>query len=245
DRVAQIITFGTLKGKAALKDVGRVLEFSFGDTDRLAKLYPAPRQGKEYALAKALEMEPKLREVRDKGEREQKLFAYALQLEGLMRHHSKHAAGIVIASKPLVASVTLCVDKDGNVLTQFSGTDIEKIGLIKFDFLGLKNLTLIQNTVNRIKANRGIEVDVSALPLDDKKTYRLLSRGETVGVFQMESSGMRDLVTRVKPTCFEDIVAINALFRPGPLDSGMVDSFVLRKHGKEEITYLHPLLEPI
>src|SRR5690606_13899360 len=125
DRVAQIITFGTLKGKAALKDVGRVLEFSFGDTDRLAKLYPAPRQGKEYALAKALEMEPKLREVRDKGEREQKLFAYALKLEGLMRHHSKHAAGIVIASKPLVESVPLCVDKDGNVLTQFSGTDIE------------------------------------------------------------------------------------------------------------------------
>ncbi len=245
DRVAQIITFGTLKGKAALKDVGRVLDFTFGETDRLAKLYPAPRQGKEFALAKALEMEPRLREVRDKGEREAKLFTYALKLEGLMRHHSKHAAGIVISSRPLVESVPLCVDKDGNVLTQFSGTDIEKIGLIKFDFLGLKNLTLIQNTVKRIKASRGIDVDVSALPLDDKKTYRLLSRGETVGVFQMESSGMRDLVTRVKPTCFEDIVAINALFRPGPLDSGMVDSFVLRKHGKEEITYLHPLLEPI
>ncbi|MEW6271563.1 MAG: DNA polymerase III subunit alpha [Thermodesulfobacteriota bacterium] len=245
DRVAQIITFGSLKGKAALKDVGRVLDFTFGDTDRLAKLYPAPRQGKEFALEKALEMEPKLREVRDKGEREAKLFTYALKLEGLMRHHSKHAAGIVISSRPLVESVPLCVDKDGNVLTQFSGTDIEKIGLIKFDFLGLKNLTLIQNTVNRIKAGRGVEVDVSALPLDDRKTYKLLARGETVGVFQMESSGMRDLVTRVKPTCFEDIVAINALFRPGPLDSGMVDSFVLRKHGREEISYLHPLLEPI
>jgi DNA polymerase-3 subunit alpha len=245
DRVAQIITFGSLKGKAALKDVGRVLDFTFGDTDRLAKLYPAPRQGKEFALEKALEMEPKLREVRDKGEREAKLFTYALKLEGLMRHHSKHAAGIVISSRPLVESVPLCVDKDGNVLTQFSGTDIEKIGLIKFDFLGLKNLTLIQNTVNRIKAGRGEEIDVTALPLDDRKTYKLLSRGETVGVFQMESSGMRDLVTRVKPTCFEDIVAINALFRPGPLDSGMVDSFVLRKHGREPISVLHPLLEPI
>src|SRR5690606_5141101 len=161
------------------------------------------------------------------------------------RHHSKHAAGIVIASKPLVESVPLCVDKDGNVLTQFSGTDIEKIGLIKFDFLGLKNLTLIQNTVNRIKANRGIEVDVAALPLDDKKTYRLLARGETVGVFQMESSGMRELVTRLKPTCFEDITAINALYRPGPLDSGMVEHFIQRKHGREEISYLHPRLEPI
>ena len=245
DRVAQIITFGTLKGKAALKDVGRVLDFTYGETDRLAKLYPAPRQGKDFPLDKALEMEPKLREIRDTSEREAKLFNYALKLEGLMRHHSKHAAGIVISSTPLVESCPLCVDKDGNVLTQYSGTDIEKIGLIKFDFLGLKNLTLIQNTLNRIAAS-GREMPVlSALPLDDRKTYKVLGRGETVGVFQMESSGMRDLVTRVKPTCFEDIVAINALFRPGPLDSGMVDSYVQRKHGREQIVNLHPLLEPI
>ncbi|MFN8601381.1 MAG: DNA polymerase III subunit alpha [Candidatus Binatia bacterium] len=245
DRVAQIITFGTLKGKAALKDVGRVLDFTFGETDRLAKLYPAPRQGKDFPLDKALEMEPKLREIRDKSEREAKLFNYALKLEGLMRHHSKHAAGIVISSTPLVESCPLCVDKDGNVLTQYSGTDIEKIGLIKFDFLGLKNLTLIQNTLNRINASGRQAPDVSALPLDDKKTYKVLCRGETVGVFQMESSGMRDLTVRVKPTCFEDIVAINALFRPGPLDSGMVDSYVQRKHGREEIVNLHPKLEPI
>jgi len=245
DRVAQIITFGTLKGKAALKDVGRVLDFTFGETDRLAKLYPAPRQGKDFPLEKALEMEPKLREMRDKSEREGKLFAYALKLEGLMRHHSKHAAGIVISSRPLVESVPLCVDKDGNVLTQYSGTDIEKIGLIKFDFLGLKNLTLIQNTLKRIVASGHPALDLASLPLDDRKTYKVLARGETVGVFQMESSGMRDLVTRVKPTCFEDIVAINALFRPGPLDSGMVDSYVQRKHGREKIVNLHPLLEPI
>ena len=245
DRVAQIITFGTLKGKAALKDVGRVLDFTFGETDRLAKLYPAPRQGKDFPLDKALEMEPKLRQIRDTSEREAKLFTYALKLEGLMRHHSKHAAGIVISSTPLVESCPLCVDKDGNVLTQYSGTDIEKIGLIKFDFLGLKNLTLIQNTLNRITASGRQAPDVSALPLDDKKTYKVLCRGETVGVFQMESSGMRDLTVRVKPTCFEDIVAINALFRPGPLDSGMVDSYVQRKHGREEIVYLHPSLEPI
>ncbi|HZR83225.1 MAG TPA: DNA polymerase III subunit alpha [Candidatus Binatia bacterium] len=245
DRVAQIITFGTLKGKAALKDVGRVLDFTFADTDRLAKLYPAPRQGKDFPLVKALDMEPKLREMRERGEREKKLFDYALKLEGLMRHHSKHAAGIVIAPRPLVESVPLCVDKEGAVLTQFSGVDIEKVGLIKFDFLGLKNLTLIQNVVRRIREARGDEVDVAALPLDDKKTYKLLARGETVGVFQMESSGMRELVTRLKPTCFEEIVAINALYRPGPLDSGMVERFIQRKHGKEDISVLHPRLEPI
>jgi DNA polymerase-3 subunit alpha len=245
DHVAQIITFGTLKGKAALKDVGRALDFTFGDTDKLAKLYPAPRQGKDFTLTQALEMEPKLREARDRGDREKQLFDYSLKLEGLMRHHSKHAAGIVIGSRPLVESVPLCVDREGSVLTQFSGTDIEKIGLIKFDFLGLKNLTLIQNVVRRVKQGRGSDLDVGALPLADKKTYRLLARGETVGVFQMESSGMRELVTRLKPTCFEDITAINALYRPGPLDSGMVEHFIERKHGREEITYLHPRLEPI
>ena len=245
DRVAQIITFGTLKGKAALKDVGRVLDFTFADTDRLAKLYPTARQGVEFKLEKALEMEPKLREVRDRGEREAKLFDYALKLEGLMRHHSKHAAGIVIAPKPLVETVPLCVDKEGAVLTQFSGGDVEKVGLIKFDFLGLKNLTLIQNVVRRIRVGRGVEVDVASLALDDKKTYKLLSRGETVGIFQMESSGMRELVTRLKPNCFEDIVAINALYRPGPLDSGMVERFIQRKHGREETVYPHALLEPI
>jgi DNA polymerase-3 subunit alpha len=245
DHVAQIITFGTLKGKAALKDVGRALDFTFGDTDRLAKLYPAPRQGKDFTLSQALEMEPKLREARERGELEKRLFDYSLKLEGLMRHHSKHAAGIVIGSRPLVETVPLCVDREGSVLTQFSGTDIEKVGLVKFDFLGLKNLTLIQNVVRRVRGGRGIEVDVSALPLEDRKTYRLLARGETVGVFQMESSGMRELVTRLKPSCFEDITAINALYRPGPLDSGMVEHFIERKHGREPITYLHPSLEPI
>ncbi len=245
DRVAQIITFGTLKGKAALKDVGRVLDFTFADTDRLAKLYPAARQGKDYPLEKALEMEPKLREARDRGEREGKLFDYALKLEGLMRHASKHAAGVVVSARPLVETVPLCVDKEGCVLTQFSGTDIEKVGLIKFDFLGLKNLTLIQNVVRRVREGRGVELDVSALPLDDKKTYRLLGRGETVGVFQLESGGMRDLVARLKPSCFEDIVAINALYRPGPLEQGMVENYIQRKHGREAVSYMHPRLEPI
>jgi len=245
DHVAQIITFGTLKGKAAIKDVGRALEFGFGDTDKIAKLYPAPKQGKDFPLAKALEMEPRLRELRDRGEREQLLFEYALKLEGLLRHASKHAAGIVIGCRPLVEDLPLFVDKEGSVMTQFAGPHIDEIGLIKFDFLGLKTLTLVHNVVQRIQAGRGVEVDLSALPLDDKKTYRLIAKGDTVGVFQMESGGMRKLVTQLRPNTFEDIIAVLALFRPGPLDSGMVEQFIKRKHGKEEVRYPHPKLQPI
>lgn len=245
DKVAQIITFGTLKGKQAIKDVGRVLEFSYGDTDRIAKLYPAPKQGKDFPLEAALEMEPRLRELRDKGEKEKKLFDYAFKLEGLLRHASKHAAGIVISPTPLVDHLPLFVDKEGNVLTQYAGPDVDSIGLIKFDFLGLKTLTLLDSTVKRIRKNRGIGVDLSALPLDDRKTYQMLTRGDTVGVFQMEGSGIRKLITQLKPSCFEDIVAVIALFRPGPLDSGAAEQFIKRKHGKELISYPHPLLEPV
>jgi DNA polymerase-3 subunit alpha len=245
DHVAQIITFGTLKGKAAIKDVGRALEFTFGETDKIAKLYPAPKQGKDFPLTKALEMEPRLRELRDKGEREKQLFDHALKLEGLLRHASKHAAGIVIGSRPLVEDLPLFVDKEGSVMTQFSGPHVDEIGLIKFDFLGLKTLTLVHNVVRRIREGRGAEIDVSALPLDDKATYKLIAKGDTVGVFQMESGGMRKLVTQLRPSTFEDIIAVLALFRPGPLDSGMVEQFIKRKHGKEEVKYPHPRLEPI
>lgn len=245
DKVAQIITFGTLKGKQVIKDVGRVLEFSYGETDRLAKLYPAPKQGRDYPLEAALEMEPRLREVREQGERERKLFEYALRLEGLLRHASKHAAGIVISACPLVEHVPLFVDKEGNVLIQYAGADIEAIGLIKFDFLGLKTLTLIHNALQQIRESRGVGVDLGALLPDDRQTYQLLSRGDTVGVFQMEGSGMRKLLTQLKPSCFEDVIAALALFRPGPLDSGMAEQFIRRKHGKEPITCPHPLLEPI
>ena len=245
DHVAQIITFGTLKGKAAIKDVGRALEFGYGDTDKIAKLYPAPKQGKEFPLARALEMEPRLRELRDKGEREQLLFQYALKLEGLLRHASKHAAGIVIGCRPLVEDLPLFVDKEGSVMTQFAGPHIDEIGLIKFDFLGLKTLTLVHNVVRRIQAGRGVAIDLATLPLDDKATYRLIAKGDTVGVFQMESGGMRKLVTQLRPTTFEDIIAVLALFRPGPLDSGMVEQFIKRKHGKETVKYPHAKLQPI
>ncbi|MFN2378221.1 MAG: DNA polymerase III subunit alpha [Candidatus Binatia bacterium] len=245
DKVAHIITFGTMKGKAALRDVGRVLDFTFGETDRICKLYPAAKQGRDVKLEEALEMEPKLRELRDSGDREAKLFEYAIKLEGLARHVSKHAAGIVISDRPLVEDVPLFVDKDGTVITQFSGPDVEAIGLIKFDFLGLKTLTLIADAVRRVKQTNGSDIDVSTLPLDDPAPYRLITRGDTVGIFQLESGGMRKLLTRMKPTCFEDLIAALALYRPGPLDSGMVEEYIQRKNGKTPVRYPDPSLEPI
>ena len=251
DRVGQIVTFGTLKGKAAIKDVGRVLDFTFAETDRMAKLYPEPKQGKDFPLAKALEMEPRLREMRDAGEREQKLFDLALRLEGLLRHTSKHAAGIVISPRPLTDDVPLWVDKDGAVVTQYTFTDVEAIGLIKFDFLGLKNLTLIAGVVRRIREGRGVDIDLGTLTLDDPPTYKLLAAGDTIGVFQLESGGIRRMLTQLKPSCFADLVAALALYRPGPLDaklddgSTMVDAFIARKHGKAAIRTLHPALDSI
>ena len=245
DHVAQIITFGTLKGKAAIKDVGRVLDFTFGETDRIAKLYPAAKQGKDFPLAKALEIEPRLREIQKKGGRDEQLFDLALRLEGLLRHASKHAAGIVIGSRPLVEDLPLFVDKEGSVMTQFAGPHIDEIGLIKFDFLGLKTLTMLANIVRRIREGRGIEVDLAGLPLDDRETYKLLTKADAIGVFQMESGGMRKLLAQLRPSTFEEIVAVLALFRPGPLDSGMVDQYIKRKHGKEQVSYPHPKLKPI
>jgi DNA polymerase III subunit alpha len=245
DRVAQIVAFGTLKGKQAIKDVGRVLGFNFAETDRVAKLYPAPKQGKDYPLEKALEMEPRLREVRDAGAREKELFENALKLEGLFRQTTTHASGIVISNRPLVEDVPLFVDADGLRITQYAYNEIDAIGLIKFDFLGLKTLTLIDGTLRRIREGKGAVIDFATIALDDKKTYELLGRGDTVGVFQMESGGMRKLLTDLRPSAFEDIIAVNALYRPGPLDSGMIDEFIKRKRGKEPIRYLHPALEPI
>ncbi len=219
DRVAQIVAFGTLKGKQAIKDVGRVLNFNYAETDRIAKLYPAPKQGKDYPLEKALELEPRLREVRDAGGREKELFENALKLEGLFRQTTKHASGIVISNRPLVEDVPLFVDPDQLLLTQYAYNEIDAIGLIKFDFLGLKTLTLIESAVRRVREGRGVDLDLTDLAFDDKKTYEQLGRGDTVGIFQMESGGMRKLLTDLRPNCFEDLIAVLALYRPGPLDS--------------------------
>src|SRR5712671_3035447 len=206
DRVAQIITFGTIKGKQAIRDVGRVLGLSFAETDRIVKLYPAPKQGRDFPLKDALEMEPRLGDERKKNP---ELFEYAFKLEGLLRHTSKHAAGIVISDVPLDETVPLYVDKERDeaalAITQYSMKGIDEIGLIKFDFLALKNLTLIKDTLDLIEAGGGQPPDLNRLRLDDADTYRVLLRGDTVGVFQMESSGMRRFITELKPSNFEDV----------------------------------------
>src|SRR2546426_700673 len=245
DRVAQIATFGTLKAKAAIRDVGRALGFSFAETDTIAKLIPAPKQGFDYPLAESMRMEPRLPELIKNDPRVKTLMDHALRLEGLVRHASTHAAGVVLSNLPLVDHLPLFVDKEGGIVTQFDMSCVEKIGLVKFDFLGLKTLTLIHDCLNLIQHSRGERVDVARLPLDDKKTYRLLCDGNTTGVFQLESTGIREMTVRIRPNCFEDLVAILALYRPGPLDSGMAEQYIKRKHGKEKIKYLHPLLETI
>lgn len=243
DRVAQIITFGTLKAKAAIKDVGRVLGMSFAETDRVAKLIPAPRQGFDFSISQSLKMDKRLSEYAE-GEGAQ-LIGLAQKLEGLSRHTSTHAAGLVIADRPVVEMLPLMLDKDQQVVTQYAMSSVEKIGLVKFDFLGLKTLTVLNTAVQMIYGDTGERIEVNELPLDDRATYELISSGRTIGVFQLESSGITEMVSRLKPTCFDDIVAILALYRPGPLDAGMADHFINRKHGREPVKYLHPLLQPI
>ena len=245
DRVAQIATFGTLKAKAAIKDVGRALGFSFAETDAIAKLIPAPKQGFDFSLQESIKMEPRLQELIKSDTRVQTLIGHALRLEGLVRHASTHAAGVVLSNLPLVDHLPLFVDKEGGIVTQFDMGSVEKIGLVKFDFLGLKTLTLIHDCLHLIEQSRDVKLDLPRLALDDKKTYRLLCNGNTTGVFQLESTGIREMTVKIRPNCFEDLVAILALYRPGPLDSGMAEEYIKRKHGKEKIKYLHPLLEPI
>ena len=245
DRVAQIATFGTLKAKAAIRDVGRAIGLSFAETDAIAKLIPAPKQGFDYPLTEAMKMEPRLLEMMKADPRVKTLIEHALRLEGLVRHASTHAAGVVLSNLPLVDHLPLFVDKEGGIVTQYDMSCVEKIGLVKFDFLGLKTLTLIYECLKLIEVTRGEKIDISALKLDDKKTYRTLCNGNTTGVFQLESTGIREMTVKIRPNCFEDLVAILALYRPGPLDSGMAEEYIKRKHGKEKISYLHPLLEPI
>jgi len=245
DRVAQIATFGTLKAKAAIRDVGRALGFSFAETDAIAKLIPAPKQGFDYPLTEAMKMEPRLPEMMKSDPRVKTLMDHALRLEGLVRHASTHAAGVVLSNLPLVDHLPLFVDKEGGIVTQFDMSAVEKIGLVKFDFLGLKTLTLLYDCLKLIEVTCGEKIDLNHLALDDKKTYRTLCDGNTTGVFQLESTGIREMTVKIRPNCFEDLVAILALYRPGPLDSGMAEEYIKRKHGKEKFKYLHPLLESI
>jgi DNA polymerase-3 subunit alpha len=242
DYVAQIITFGKLKTRAVIRDVGRALDIPLNEVDAIAKMVPDVLN---ISLDNALEQEPRLRDLAKKKPEVADLISVCRVLEGLPRHASTHAAGVVIADRALTEYLPLYKGKKGEVVTQFDMKCVEKIGLVKFDFLGLRNLTVIANTLELIAAQGGTPPDLSNLDFNDPATYRLLAAGETTGVFQLESSGMKDLLVRLRPESFDDIIALVALYRPGPLDSGMVDDFVDRKHGKKKVEYLVPQLEPI
>ena len=242
DRVAHIITFGKLQARAVLRDVGRVLQMPYGQVDRLCKLVPH-NPANPVTLAQAIAGEPRLQEARDSEPIVAKLLDIGQRLEGLYRHASTHAAGVVIADRPLIDLVPLYRDPRAQLpATQFNMKWAEAAGLVKFDFLGLKTLTVIE-TARELLARKGVALDPARLPLDDPATYELLARGDTVGVFQLEGAGMRDALRKLKPDRFEDIIAIVALYRPGPMDN--IDSYVNRKHGREQPDYLHPLIQPI
>ena len=242
DRVAQIITFGTMQAKAVIRDVGRALNMPYGEVDRIAKLVPNVLNIK---LNEAIKMEPRLQAEERNNEKVGKLLALSRSLEGLKRHSSTHAAGVVISDRPLIERVPLYKSQKDEVMTQFSMDDLQAVGLTKFDFLGLKTLTVIRDTLRFIKEGRGEDVNVDEIPLDDAETYKLLMRGDTDGVFQLESPGMKEILVSMKPDCIEDIIALLSLYRPGPLKSGMVPEFVARKQGKTKIVYEVPALEGI
>ncbi len=242
DQVAQIITFGTLQARAVLRDVGRVLQMPYGQVDRLAKMVPA-NPANPVTLAKALASEPQLQAARDGDEMVARLLEIAMKLEGLYRHASTHAAGIVIGDRPLSQLVPLYRDpRSGMTVSQFNMKWVEQAGLVKFDFLGLKTLTVLDVAVKLIR-RRGIDLDLSRIPLDDPATFEMLQRGDTVGVFQVESAGMRRALVDMRPDRFEDLVALVALYRPGPMAN--IPTYCARKLGKEPVEYLHPVLKPI
>ncbi len=240
--MAQIITFGTMAARAAIRDVGRALNIPYGDVDKVAKLVPAELN---ITIKKALKESTELKELYDHKPEVEKLINTAAALEGMPRHASTHAAGVVITKEPLTHYLPLYKTSDGPVTTQFAKETVEELGLLKMDLLGLRTLTVINDAVHEIAETTGEKLDIDCIPIDDQATYEMLSRGETAGVFQLESSGMRSILRDLKPEVFEDIVAMVALYRPGPLGSGMVDDFIKNKHGVKKAKYLHPKLEPI
>lgn len=242
DHVAQIITFGTLGAKAVLRDVGRVMDISIPETTRIVKMVPVELG---ITLTKAMEMNRELKAEYENNQQVRQMIDYGLRLEGLARHSSTHAAGIVISANPVDDYVPLQYSKEGFLTTQYDKDLIEELGLLKMDFLGLRTLTVIGDALELIRKNRGIDIDINQIPLDDEKACRLLCDGDTSGVFQMESTGITSLVKDLAPKHFEDLIPLVALYRPGPLGSGMVSDFIQGCHGEKTIEYLHPLLEPI
>ncbi len=242
DHVSQIITFGTMAARGAVRDVGRVMEVPLSVVNKVCKLIPNELG---ITLEKAINASPELRDMMADDEAVDHLIRTAQKLEGLPRHAGTHAAGVVISQKPMDRYLPLQRTSEDVVITQFAKDDVEAIGLLKMDFLGLRTLTVINHTIEDIKARYGVDIDFHTINEDDPETYEMLARGDSLGVFQLEGGGLRAVLKDLKPTCLEDVIALVALYRPGPLGSGMVEDFIARKHGEKEIEYLHPLLEPI
>lgn len=240
-RVANIATFGTMASRAAVKDVARVLEVPYAESDRLSKLIPPPQQGHHVPLVKAIEIDADLKQEYETNPTSKRVIDFAIRLEGTIRSHGVHAAGVVIAPDELVKFAPLEMAQKGVVATQFPMGPIEELGLLKMDFLGLSNLTIINNTMRIVRKVYDVDINLSELPMDDTETFDLFQRGDTTGVFQLESAGMKRYLRELKPTHFDDIVAMVALYRPGPMQ--FIDSFIKRKHGEEKITYLHHRME--
>ncbi|MBI4479129.1 MAG: DNA polymerase III subunit alpha [Acidobacteria bacterium] len=242
ENVAQIITFGTMAAKAAIKDVARAMEVPYGEADRMAKLVPNQLN---ITLEQALKQSPALANLAEQDQRVRDLMEVAQRLEGMVRHASTHAAGVVISPRPLTEIVPLYKTNKEEIVTQYDMNGLEAIGLLKMDFLGLTTLTVVDDTLKMIESTRGEKIDLERLPYDDPATYEIFSKGLTSGVFQFESSGMRDILRRYQPSQLEDLTALNALYRPGPLQGGMIDDFIARKHGQKPISYDLPELEEI
>ncbi|HSW98554.1 MAG TPA: DNA polymerase III subunit alpha [Candidatus Saccharimonadales bacterium] len=244
DRVSNIVTFGRMAARAAVRDVARVMQVPYAESDRLAKLIPQPVQGRHIPLKVSIEKDPDLKREYETNETSKQVIDLAIALEGTIRSHGVHACGVVIAPDQLVKFVPLEMAQKGVVAAQFPMGQIEELGLLKMDFLGLSNLTIIKNTLRIIKRVHKTDIDLGDIPLDDPETFALLGRGDTTGVFQFESSGMKRYLRELKPTEFSDVIAMGALYRPGPLSAGLTDSFIKRKNGLEKVEYAHPLMEP-
>lgn len=240
ENVAQVVTFGTLGAKTVIRDIGRVLEIPLPECDKFAKLVP---DDPKIPLEKAMKDSPEFRQMAEHDPNAQRIMKYARVLEGLPRQPGMHAAGVVIGEKPLIEILPLSRDKSGEPITQFEKNNMEATGLLKMDFLGLRTLSIIQETISNIRETCGVEIDIDTIPPDDAPTFEMLCRGDAVCVFQLESKGMRELLRNLGPTCIQDLIALIALYRPGPMD--MIPNFIARKHGKVSIEYDHPLLEPI
>ncbi|HEX9949651.1 MAG TPA: DNA polymerase III subunit alpha [Thermodesulfobacteriota bacterium] len=242
ENVAQIITFGKMQAKAVVRDVGRVLDLPYKEVDVIAKLIPNTLN---ITLDEALEQEPRLKELAARDQTISHLLSLARSLEGMVRHASTHAAGVVISHRPLMEYIPLYRGSNGEVVTQYAMKDVERVGLVKFDFLGLKTLTVLSKAAELIERTKGDHIDLTRLPLGDQETFKLLGSGDTTGIFQLESSGMRDLLMKLRPETFADLIALVALYRPGPLGSGMVDDFIKRRHKKSAVRYDVPKVKEI